>query len=161
MRPLVINRENEELVIENYDFDEMICYSDQVLGNGIINDIYDIVFVDPDLFDSQKAGKLPEKLAYLIVNLIEQNKPYLLIGMGRWGTLDPWLGIPVNWEQIAGARAIVETGFKEFSVEPSQGSHFFQNITSFMIGYFNVDHKKDKGNINWIWLLEQNVIPKI
>ena len=72
--------------------------------------------------------------------LISQKRPYLLVGVGRWGSLDPWLGIPVGWEQIAGARAIVETSFKDMSVEPSQGSHFFQNITSFMIGYFTVNN---------------------
>jgi hypothetical protein len=83
------------------------------------------------------------------------NRPYLLIGMGRWGTLDPWLGIPVKWEQIAGAKTIVESGFKEFSVAPSQGSHFFQNITSFLVGYFTVDTHKHEGFINWDWLLKQ------
>jgi hypothetical protein len=86
--------------------------------------------------------------------MLEQ-RPYLLIGVGRWGTLDPWLGIPVTWEQIAGARAIVETGFKEMSVAPSQGSHFFQNITSFMIGYFTVNPDNHQGFLDWEWLLRQ------
>jgi hypothetical protein len=88
--------------------------------------------------------------------LINQKRPYLLIGVGRWGSLDPWLGIPVTWEQIAGARAIIETSFKDMSVEPSQGSHFFQNITSFMIGYFTVNTASRKGFVDWDWLLEQS-----
>ena len=75
--------------------------------------------------------------------------------MGRWGSLDPWLGIPVGWEQIAGARAIIETSFKDMTVEPSQGSHFFQNITSFMIGYFTVNNISEKGFVDWDWLLLQ------
>ena len=90
--------------------------------------------------------------------LVAEHRPYLLIGVGRWGTLDPWLGIPVTWEQIAGARAIVETGFKELSVTPSQGSHFFQNITAFMIGYFTVNAHNHLGFIDWDWLLKQKAI---
>ncbi len=78
-----------------------------------------------------------------------------MVGVGRWGSLDPWLGIPVNWEQIAGAKAIIETNFKDMAVEPSQGSHFFQNITSFMIGYFHVNSQKQQGIIDWDWLLKQ------
>jgi len=86
-------------------------------------------------------------------DLIKSNKPYLLVGVGRWGSLDPWLGIPVKWEQIAGAKAIIETSFKEMIIEPSQGSHFFQNITSFMIGYFTIDTIHNDDFINWDWLL--------
>jgi hypothetical protein len=83
-----------------------------------------------------------------------------LIGIGRWGSLDPWLGIPVTWEQISGAKAIIETGFKDMSVTPSQGSHFFQNITSFMIGYFTVDESQQQGFLNWDWLLNQSPLEK-
>ena len=83
------------------------------------------------------------------------NSPYLLIGVGRWGSLDPWLGIPVKWEQISGAKAIIETGFKDFDVTPSQGSHFFHNLTSFMVGYFSVYPKHKKSWINWEWILKQ------
>ena len=152
MRPLVIHREHEELKIENFAQEQVICYSEHVLGNGIINDIYDIVMVDPELFDRSKTRDIAREVSLFNFELIEQKRPYLLIGMGRWGTLDPWLGIPVNWEQIAGARAIIETGFKEMAVEPSQGSHFFQNITSFMTGYFNVDRQRHKGLLDWDWL---------
>ncbi|MDH3253254.1 MAG: histidine kinase, partial [Ignavibacteria bacterium] len=85
--------------------------------------------------------------------LLTANKPYLLIGVGRWGSLDPWLGIPVKWDQISGARAIVETSFRDFEVAPSQGSHFFQNITSFQVGYFTINSKLQQGFIDWDWLL--------
>jgi hypothetical protein len=88
-------------------------------------------------------------------SLIEEERPYLLVGVGRWGSLDPWLGIPVSWEDIAGARAIVESSFKEFTVTPSQGLHFFHNITSFMIGYFTVDSHDKEQWIDWDWLLAQ------
>ncbi|QQS38330.1 MAG: histidine kinase [Ignavibacteriales bacterium] len=158
MRPLVISRESEELNIEELDQKDMICVSNQVLGNGIIREIYDVVYVDYHSFDRARSRDVAREVSAFNQKLISENRPYLLIGVGRWGTLDPWLGIPVNWEQIAGAKAIIETGFKEMSVEPSQGSHFFQNITSFMIGYFTVNEHKHQGFINWDWLLSQTPV---
>ncbi len=155
MRPLVIDRELTNFNIEDIDKDRLICTSTQVLGNGIMDDIYDIVLVDPDTFERAKSRDVAKEVSLFNSTLMELNRPYLLIGMGRWGTLDPWLGIPVKWEQIAGAKTIVESGFKEFSVAPSQGSHFFQNITSFMVGYFTVDSHKQEGFINWEWLQDQ------
>jgi CheY-like chemotaxis protein len=152
MRPLVIHHEEEQLKIEDHDNEELICSSNKVLGNGIISDIKDIVIVDYNLFERAKSREVAAEVASFNSSLINQQKPYLLIGVGRWGSLDPWLGIPVTWEQIAGAKAIVETGFKEMTVEPSQGSHFFQNITSFMVGYFTINTVHKKGFINWDWL---------
>ncbi len=158
MRPLVISREHEELTIDKFEQKELICYSDHVMGDGIINDIYDVVFVDYHSFDRSRSTDVAKEVSIYNNQLISENRPYLLIGVGRWGSLDPWLGIPVNWQQIAGARAIVESGFKDFSVEPSQGSHFFQNISSFMIGYFSVNSHKKQGMIDWDWLLEQKPV---
>lgn len=155
MRPLVINREHEEITIEKFEPETLICYSEQVLGDGVMNDIFDIVYVDYNLFERSKSRDVAREVSQFNAQLMEENRPYLLIGVGRWGSLDPWLGIPVNWEQIAGARAIIESNFKDFAVEPSQGSHFFQNLTSFMIGYFHVNSHKHQGLIDWNWLLEQ------
>jgi CheY-like chemotaxis protein len=160
MRPLVVSFEAEELDIESYEKPQLICQSNQVLGNGSINDIYDIIFVDYNKFDRAKSREVAKEVSMFNSKLIEQNKPYLLIGVGRWGTLDPWLGIPVTWDQIAGAKAIIETSFKEMSVEPSQGSHFFQNITSFMIGYFTVN-EYTKGFVDWDWLLEKKPVEEM
>ena len=155
MRPLVVSHEIEELVLDENNVDHLICQSHHVLGNGLIQDIYDIVLVDYHKYERSKSRDVAAEVASFNNLLINQKRPYLLIGVGRWGSLDPWLGIPVGWEQIAGARAIVETNFKDMSVEPSQGSHFFQNITSFMIGYFTVSSTSGKGFIDWDWLLEQ------
>jgi len=155
MRPLVISHEVEDLDLNSFADDDLICKSVQVLGNGIINDIYDVVIVDYHNFDRAKSREVAAEVASFNNMLINEGRPYLLIGVGRWGSMDPWLGIPVGWEQIAGARAIIETSFKEISVEPSQGSHFFQNITSFMIGYFTVNTVHQKGFVAWDWLLEQ------
>lgn len=153
MRPLVLSRESEELNIEEIDHSKTICKSSQVLGNGVIKDIKDIVVVNYNKFDRGKSREVAKEVALYNARLISEQKPYLLVGVGRWGSLDPWLGIPVNWEQIAGAKAIVETSFKELAVTPSQGSHFFQNITSFMVGYFTINTKDSSSYIDWNWLL--------
>ena len=160
MRPLVLTRELEELDIENYSHDDLICYGDQVLGHGVIKDIYDIVYVDYKLYERGKSKDVAAELSQFNNKLINQHRPYLLIGVGRWGSLDPWLGIPVKWEQISGAKTIIETGFKDFDVVPSQGSHFFHNLTSFMVGYFSVYPKHKQTWINWDWILKQNIEEK-
>ena len=155
MRPLVLTREIEELDIENYSQNDLLCYSDQVLGHGVIKDIYDIIFVDYHLFERSKSKDVAVELNQFNNKLMKLNRPYLLIGVGRWGSLDPWLGIPVKWEQISGAKTIIETGFKDFDVTPSQGSHFFHNLTSFMIGYFSIYPNHKQSWINWDWILNQ------
>jgi hypothetical protein len=153
MRPLVVHREPEELKIEVMDPATLVCQSDQVLGNGLIEDIRDIVVVDYHKFDRAKSQDTAREVATFNAHLLAEGRPYLLIGPGRWGTLDPWLGIPVTWDQIAGARVIVEAGKKDMAVTPSQGSHFFQNITSFMIGYFTVNPQDGQGMLDWDWLM--------
>jgi hypothetical protein len=155
MRPLVISHESEELDIESDDNTQLLCHSQQVLGNGIIEDLFDIVVVDYQKFERSKSREAANEVSHFNTKLVNQKKPYLLIGVGRWGSLDPWLGIPVTWDQIAGAAAIVESGFKDLNVTPSQGSHFFQNITSFRIGYFTVNASIDLGFIDWDWLRNQ------
>ncbi len=152
MRPLVISHELDELDFEEFSTNNAFAHSDFVLGHGLIEDIKDVIYVDFDKFDRAKTQKIAEEVAHFNAKLVEQEKPYLLIGYGRWGTLDPWLGIPVKWEQISGARAIIEANFKEFSVTPSQGSHFFQNITAFMVGYLTVNEHIDQGFVDWDWL---------
>ena len=161
MRPLVIHREPEQLNVEGFDSSSIICQSNQVLGHGAIEDIHDVVVVDYHLFDRARSRDVAAEVSQFNSRLLEEKRPYLLVGVGRWGSMDPWLGIPVTWEQIAGARAIVETGFKELSVTPSQGSHFFQNITSFMVGYFTVNPHDSQGFIDWDWLLAQPTLDRM
>jgi hypothetical protein len=155
MRPLVLSREIEELSFDRIDQERILCLSHRVLGNGIIEDVYDIVVVDYHAFDRLRSPEVAHEVSTFNAQLVSEGRPYLLIGVGRWGTLDPWLGIPVTWDQIAGARAIIETGFKDLPVTPSQGSHFFQNLTSFMIGYFTVNMQRDDNSLDWDWLLSQ------
>ncbi len=158
IRPLVVSHDFEDLKIEQVKKEKLICQSSRVLGNGIINDVYDAIVVDYHLFERAKSREVAAEVASFNTQLIKEKKPYLLVGVGRWGSLDQWLGIPVNWAQIAGAKVIVETSFKDLAVEPSQGSHFFQNITSFMIGYFTVSSLKGDDFVDWDWLLKQETV---
>jgi hypothetical protein len=128
------------------------CRSNQVLGNGVIPTITDIIVVRPESFNRSRTKEVAREIMVLNDKLMREGRPYLLIGPGRWGSLDPWLGIPVKWEQICGARAVVECGFQDIDVAPSQGSHFFQNITSFQVAYFTVTSRVGEGEIDWDWL---------
>ncbi len=155
IRPLVLSLEMEELEVDSVGQEDLICQSQQVLGNGVIRDIHDIIVVDIQQFDRSRSKDVGAEVSMFNTDLIARKRPYVLIGVGRWGSLDPWLGIPVTWDQIAGASVIVESGFKDFNVTPSQGSHFFQNITSFRIGYFTVNSFSNLGYIDWDWLRQQ------
>ena len=161
IRPLVLSLEAEELDVDNIAQEEVICQSRQVLGNGAIKGLHDIVVVDIERFDRAKSRDVAQELSLINTKLIAQKKPYVLIGVGRWGSLDPWLGIPVTWDQISGASVIVESGFKDIAVTPSQGSHFFQNITSFRIGYFTVNSFSNMGFIDWEWLSKQSALEEM
>jgi CheY-like chemotaxis protein len=161
MRPLVISQEIEELNVENYQRENLICQSRQVLGNGAVNGIYDIVVVDINKFDRSKSHDAAVEVSRLNSKLLDQKKPYILIGVGRWGSLDHWLGIPVTWDMISGASVIVESGFRDLNVTPSQGSHFFQNITSFKVGYFTVDPANNLDFIDWEWLSSHKAVEEL
>ncbi|MEW5843678.1 MAG: PEP/pyruvate-binding domain-containing protein [Bacteroidota bacterium] len=160
IRPLVISGEIEELELDNYDVGRLICKSNQVLGHGAIDDVKDIIYVDPEKFDRKFTREVAREISQFNSKMINSQTPYLLVGVGRWGTLDPWLGIPVTWEQINGAKAIIESNFTDFNVSPSQGSHFFQNLTSFKVGYFTIDNFTKQGFIDWDWLRKQKICEK-
>jgi hypothetical protein len=148
----VLSREGEELRMEDVDPERLVCHSSKVLGNGRIPDLRDVVVVDFHRFERARSKEVAEGVAHLNAKLNESGTPYLLIGVGRWGSNDPWLGIPVEWDEISGARVIVEAGFRDFRVTPSQGSHFFQNLTAFQVGYFTVNPDAGEGFVDWGWL---------
>jgi hypothetical protein len=150
-----MSREVENLHIDLSEPDRLVCHSQRVLGHGVTEDIRDVILVDVHAFDRSKSGEVAHEVSQFNHRLVGEGKPYLLVGVGRWGSSDPWLGIPVKWDQISGARAIVEAGFKDFTVTPSQGSHFFQNIISFMVSYFTVTENRKEGFLDWEWLLAQ------
>jgi len=155
---LTLARDHQDLAIDNIDSSQLICRSTKVLGNGRIENLHDIVVVDSQRFERSRSQEVGEAVAYFNAALNAENQPYLLIGVGRWGSNDPWLGIPVEWDQISGARVIVEAGFRDFRVTPSQGSHFFQNLTAFQVGYFTVNPDAGEGSLDWEWLVSQHAI---
>ncbi len=158
MRPMVLTRESANIEFSNIANEETVCQSLQVLGDGIYDDICDIVVVDKDKYDRGRSKEIAIEISNINKKLISEKRNYILIGVGRWGSLDHWLGIPVTWDQISGASVIVESGFKDFNVTPSQGSHFFHNITSFGIGYFTVEDVSDECFIDWDWLAKQSSV---
>jgi CheY-like chemotaxis protein len=158
IRPLTLARDNQDLTIGEVNPSQLICQSTRVLGNGRIENLYDIVVVDSHRFERSRSQEVARSVAHFNAHLSAENRPYLLIGVGRWGSNDPWLGIPVEWDEIAGARAIVEAGFRDFRVTPSQGSHFFQNLTAFQVGYFTVNPDAGEGSVDWQWLAEQPAV---
>ena len=157
LRPLALSRELTELQIGEVDREDLVCQSASVLGNGRIDDVRDLVVVDYDRFDRTRSHVAADEVAAFNAHLSRQGIPYVLIGVGRWGSADPFLGIPVTWDQISGARVIVEAGFKDFRVTPSQGTHFFQNLTANNTGYFTVNPELGDGFIDWDWLSAQPV----
>ena len=151
IRPMAINRRNVNIQIEQKEIESSFCYSDNALGNGIITDIYSIIFVKPDSFDPARTIEIAAEIGKLNKDMMEKNEKYLLIGPGRWGSADRWLGIPVCWKDICGVAAIVETASDLLTVDPSQGTHFFHNITSLGIGYLTIGNK-GKGFLDNDWL---------
>ncbi|MFA5649821.1 MAG: PEP/pyruvate-binding domain-containing protein, partial [Proteiniphilum sp.] len=139
IRPIVDSKEvmNEDL--EKIDKKESILFSKSALGNGISNDVHDVVYVKSEAFDASKTLQVAREIELLNRRFVETGANYVLIGPGRWGSSDPWLGIPVKWTHISQARVIVESGMEHYRIEPSQGTHFFQNLTSFGVGYFTIN----------------------
>ncbi len=151
IRPMGTGRGGQEVQITPQDIEKAFCHSSQALGNGQIDTISDIVYVRPKTFDPARTVEIAAQIGLLNGRLAAENRSYLLIGPGRWGTADRWLGIPVDWHQISAVGAIVETRLDNLKPDPSQGSHFFHNITSLGIGYVTVADS-DQGRIDWSWL---------
>ena len=146
MRPIVDSKQVLSMDVGAIPDSQCLMRSHHSLGHGISEDMTDVVYVMAD--DNFSAAENPDIAAEVqAVNraMMAQGRPYILAGPGRWGSSDYWLGIPVKWTDISGARLIVETSLKNYRVEPSQGTHFFQNLTSFGIGYFSIDTAADDG----------------
>ncbi|OFX69876.1 MAG: phosphoenolpyruvate synthase [Bacteroidetes bacterium GWE2_29_8] len=158
IRPIVENNETIDIDLEKINPADIILKSENSLGNGIINDVSDIIYVKQDNFNPSKNHLIPEIIQNINSKFLKENKNYILIGPGRWGSSDPWLGIPVKWAQISAARVIIESGLDNYQIDPSQGSHFFQNLTSFGIGYFTLNHYIKDGFLDLVFLNEQPAI---
>ena len=149
----------EELLVKPEDLldDNAVVASETVLGNGILENIFDIIYVKPENFELKFTNTIAEELEGFNHILLEANRPYILIVFGRLGTLDPWLGIPVNWGQICGAKVIIEATQDNVRVELSQGSHYFHNIINLGVKYFSMPFTSPY-RIDWNWLKKQSVV---
>jgi hypothetical protein len=150
--------QQEALLIDDFevvDVGQILAFSSHVSGNLLRKDIKDIVFVKAEKFDKTKTLEIVEEIDSINAMLNKEKRPYLLIGFGRWGTADRFLGIPAKWSNINGAKSIIETSLKDFTIDFSQGTHFFHNIVTANIGYFHIKHKSEHHKIDWDWINEQ------
>jgi len=157
IRPIISDEEQADVEVRDAerDLERALCFSRRSLGNGRRSDLYDVVYVRPETFDSAHTQEIAAEVGAINESLRKEGRTCVLIGPGRWGTSDPWLGIPVAWEQISQARVLVETTLDGFLITLSQGAHFFQNLTSLGIGYLAVEPAADQGTIDWNWLRSQ------
>lgn len=146
----------QEVVVADEDLTgpEVLLASRRIMGNGERDDVRDIVYVKPGAFDGRRSTAIAGEVEALNRTLQREGRPYLLIGFGRWGSSDPWLGVPVQWSQVAGARAIVEATLPDRRIDPSQGSHFFHNLSSLGVAYFAVG-ATEPTDVRWDWLERQ------
>jgi hypothetical protein len=159
VRPMVVSTEEVQIEPAEMKDEALLLASDRVLGNGVINTISDVVFIDPGAFRKDATRDMANQIGTLNARLQESGTPYLLIGFGRWGTTDPTAGIPVEWGQVAGAKVIVEASLEHIYAEMSQGSHFFHNVTGFGVFYFSIPYS-GAHQINWDALEQQKIIEK-
>ncbi|KKB52534.1 hypothetical protein HMPREF1212_00688 [Parabacteroides sp. HGS0025] len=158
IRPIVDNKEIMDEDLTQVQNEEMILSSTSVLGHGIVTDVQDIIYVKSGAFNSSNNQLIAYEIEKLNRRFTEEEKNYVLVGPGRWGSSDHWLGIPVKWPHISNARVIVECGLENYRVDPSQGTHFFQNLTSFGVGYFTINPFKGDGWFDEAYL---NALPAV
>jgi len=158
IRPIVHTDETFNISLENVRAEDTIIFSESALGNGIFKDIHDFVYIKPDSFDAAQNKNVAIEIEKINSQFVKQGTGYVLVGPGRWGSTDPWLGIPVKWQQISAARIIIESGLKNYRIDPSQGTHFFQNLISFRVGYFTINPYINEGYYNIDYLNSLDVI---
>ncbi|MCF8370851.1 MAG: pyruvate, phosphate dikinase [Bacteroidales bacterium] len=160
IKPLIGNAQDYDIDLDAINLDKVVLYSQKGMGNGAVDDIYDAIFVDIDKFDKSKTELMVKEIETLNAKMVKQGKKYVLIGPGRWGTRDRWIGIPVTWPQISNAKLIVETSLENFPLDASSGSHFFHNVTSMNVGYCSIMHESRESILAWDVLKKQKLIEK-
>jgi hypothetical protein len=158
IKPLIKNINGADINIDKIENERLLLYSDNGMGNGIINDLCDVIYIDIDAFDKLKTEKMRDEIDELNAMMVNEGRKYILVGPGRWGTRDKFIGIPVAWSQISNARIIVEVSMDDFPLDASLGSHFFHNVISMNVGYFSVKHNNLIDFINWDKLKETKLV---
>ena len=160
IKPLIGNVADFVIDMDKIEREEILLYSEKEMGNGLLDTIDEVVFVDPETFDKSKTVEMAEEISTINAEMGKAGKKYILIGPGRWGTRDRWIGIPVVWPQISNAKVIVETSLEGFPLDASSGSHFFHNVTSMNVGYFCVQPEFSDSFIRYDVLKKQKNIRK-
>ena len=158
IKPLIGSGAGYDIDPESINYDDLILETKKSMGNGVISDISDIIYVEEKKFDNLHTAQMAEEIDRINEKMMKENCRYVLIGPGRWGTKDQFLGIPVVWPQISNAKVIVEVGLPGFHLDASLGSHFFHNVTSMNVGYFSINQESNDGTIIWKKLKSQKVI---
>lgn len=158
IKPLIGDQFKQHVDLDKLDKSQMLLFTKSSVGNGEINDIRDIIFVDDKKFNKLRTIEMAEEIDHLNKLMVQQGKKYILIGPGRWGSQDRFVGIPVNWSQISNAKVIVEVSLNNYPLDTSLGSHFFHNLTSMNIGYCSVQHNSYNDFLRWEELKEQKIV---
>jgi len=158
IKPMIGHAQDYNVNMKKIKKENIILYAEKGMGNGLIRDIEDIIYIDNNAFDKSKTEEMVLEINSLNDKMSKQNREYILIGPGRWGTRDRWIGIPVDWPQISNAKVIVETSLEGYPLDASSGSHFFHNVTSANVGYFSVQPEKSGSYINYNKLKNQEII---
>lgn len=158
IRPLTINTKEVSIDLDNLEKEQVWLLTEHGMGNGIVRGLTDVIFIKPETFKSINTLEMKDEIAQLNNKMKAEGTEYVLLGPGRWGSRDRFLGIPVRWADINQAKIIVEAGFENFKVDASQGTHFFHNLIAMNVGYFTVPFDAEIGYINWDWLREQEIL---
>jgi CheY-like chemotaxis protein/glycosyltransferase involved in cell wall biosynthesis len=159
IRPMFATGDESAVSLDGIAQADVLCRSKNTMSNGEFTGIRDIVYAVPERFDQLRTREIAEEFGRINARLLAEKQPYLAIGMGRWGTAEASLGIPVQWSQICGAKALIETGTADYVVDPSHGTHFFQNMTAMRVAYLNVQPQSDP--LDWAWLAAQETVEEL
>ncbi|MBT7142700.1 MAG: pyruvate, phosphate dikinase [Bacteroidetes bacterium] len=158
IKPLIGTSLDYSINVDEIDKNKVVLFANKAMGNGLIENICDVIFVDKEKFDKSKTEEMVLEIEAINKKMISEKRNYVLIGPGRWGTRDKWIGIPVSWPQISNAKIIVETSLKDYPLEASSGSHFFHNVTSMNVGYFSIQQEHSEDILKWDVLKKQKLI---
>ena len=160
IKPMIGGAQDYEVNMDKINKEDIILYAEKGMGNGLVKNIRDIIYVDNKLFDKSKTEEMAKQIEQLNDKMSKSDEQYILIGPGRWGTRDKWIGIPVDWPKISNAKVIVETSLEGYPLDASSGSHFFHNVTTANVGYFSVQPEKSGSFITYDKLDNQKLIEK-
>jgi hypothetical protein len=158
IKPLIGSAQDFEVNMDEIDKESILLYTEKGMGNGKIDDITDVIYVKTEVFDKSQTELMAQEIEKINAGFSDSGRKYILIGPGRWGTRDRWIGIPVNWPQISNAKIIIETSLEDFPLDASSGSHFFHNVTSMNVGYLTVQPELLASYIRYEKLDQQELI---